>query len=90
MVKKINNQRPVPSVIGWFANQKEKKSSDLVVVALQTKVLAAKPRNSGECQIKEPGKMRTKERRKKKEYEGRLGDNGGGAGGGSLEREAKI
>lgn len=61
----------------------------MVVVALQTKVLAAKPRNSGECQIKEPGKMRTKERRKKKEYEGRLGDNGGGAGG-SLEREAKI
>lgn len=32
--------------------------------------------------------MRPKERRKKKEYEGRLGDNGGG--GGSLEREAKI
>lgn len=47
------------------------------MVALQTKALAAKPGNTGECQVKEPGKMRTKERGRKKDYEGRLEDNGG-------------
>lgn len=36
-----------------------------------------KPRNTGECQTKESGNTKTKERGKKKEYEGRLGDSGG-------------
>lgn len=36
------------------------------MVALQTKALTANPRNTGGCQIKKPGKMRTKERGKKK------------------------
>lgn len=56
-------------MIDWFANQKgkkKKKGSDLVMVALQTKALTANPRNTGGCQIKKPGKMRTKERGKKK------------------------
>ena len=55
--------------VDWFANQKgkkKKKGSDLVMVALQTKALTANPRNTGGCQIKKPGKMRTKERGKKK------------------------
>ena len=55
----------------------------MVMVALQTKALTANPRNTGGCQIKKPGKMRTKERGKeKKEYGGRLDD--------SQEREATV
>lgn len=55
---------------------RKKKGSDLVMVALQTKALIANPTNTGACQIKKPGKMRTKERgKKKKEYRGRLEDN---------------
>ena len=72
-------------MIDWFANQKgkkKKKGSDLVMVALQTKALTANPRNTGGCQIKKPGKMRTKEREKKKEYGGRLENN--------PEREAMV
>ena len=45
---------------------RKKKGSDLVMVALQTKALIANPTNTGACQIKKPGKMRTKERGKKK------------------------
>ena len=45
---------------------KKKKGSDLVMVALQTKALTANPRNTGGCQMKKPGKMRTKEKGKKK------------------------
>ena len=46
--------------------RRKKKGSDLVMVALQTKALTANPRNTGGCQIKKPGKMRTKERGKEK------------------------
>lgn len=53
------------------------------MVALQTKALTANPRNTGGCQMKKPGKMRTKEKgKKKKEYGGRLEDN--------QEREAMV
>ena len=63
--------------------RRKKKGSDLVMVALQTKALTANTRNTGGCQIKKPGKMRTKERGKeKKEYGGRLDD--------SQEREATV
>ena len=63
--------------------RRKKKGSDLVMVALQTKALTANPRNTGGCQIKKPGKMRTKERGKEKmEYGGRLDD--------SQEREATV
>lgn len=46
-------------MIGWFANQKEKKGFDLVVVAVQSKALAANLRNTEECRAKDPGNMKT-------------------------------
>lgn len=48
-----------------------------MMVAVQTKALAANLRNAGEWHVKDPGKMRTEERGKKEEYEGRLEANGG-------------
>lgn len=49
--------------------QKEKKGSDLFMVAIQTKALTAKPRN------KEPAND-NQQKREKEEYEGRLDDSG--------------